>query len=44
MLTTHFIDGLRDDICAVVIVQHPTKLDTACSLALLLEDMTLLVT
>lgn len=44
MLTTRFIDGLRDDIRAVVIVQHPTELDTVCSFAFLQEDVTLSVT
>lgn len=39
MLTTHFIDGLRDDIRAVVIVHRPQDLDTASSLALLQEDV-----
>lgn len=38
MLTTRFIDGLRDDIRAVVLVHRPQDLDTASSLALLQED------
>ena len=36
--TTRFIDGLRDDIRSVVLVQRPTDLDAACSLALLQEE------
>ncbi|WVZ73357.1 hypothetical protein U9M48_021672 [Paspalum notatum var. saurae] len=36
--TTRFIDGLREDIKAVVMVQRPTNLDEACSLALLQEE------
>lgn len=39
MLTTRFIDGLRDDIRSVVIVHRPQDLDTASSLALLQEDV-----
>jgi hypothetical protein len=31
----HFVDGLKDNIIAVVLVQHPIDLDTACTLALL---------
>ena len=33
--TTHFVDGLRDDINMVVTLQRPSTLDTAYSLALL---------
>jgi hypothetical protein len=33
--TTRFIDGLRDDIRAIILVQRPLDLDTACTLALL---------
>lgn len=39
MLTTRFIDGLKDNIRAVVHVHHPQNLDTASSLALLQEDV-----
>jgi hypothetical protein len=38
-LLTCFIEGLRADIRAVVMVQRPTDLDTACSLALLQEEV-----
>jgi hypothetical protein len=37
---TRFVEGLRADIRAVVMVQRPTDLDTACSLALLQEEVT----
>ena len=33
--TACFIDGLHDDIRSIVLVQRPTDLDAACSLALL---------
>jgi hypothetical protein len=33
--TTRFIDGLRDDIRAVILVARPTTLDTMYTLALL---------
>jgi len=33
--TTRFINKLHDDICSVVLVQHPTNLDAACLLAIL---------
>lgn len=36
---TRFIEGLRSDIRAVVMVQRPTDLDTACALALLQEEV-----
>lgn len=39
MLTTRFIDGLKDDIRAVVLVRCPQDLDTVSSLALLQEDV-----
>ena len=42
MSTTRFIDGLRDEIKSVVVIQHPPDLDIACSLALLQEDVLLL--
>ncbi len=35
--TTRFADGLREDVRAVVMLQQPPDLDTACSLALLQE-------
>jgi hypothetical protein len=35
--TMRFVDGLRDDIKCVILVQRPGDLDTACSLALLQE-------
>jgi len=38
--TTRFVDGLREDIRAVVIVQRPHNLDTAYTLALLQEEVT----
>ncbi|XP_073355673.1 uncharacterized protein [Aegilops tauschii subsp. strangulata] len=36
---TRFVEGLRPDICAVVLIQRPPDLDTACSLALLQEEV-----
>jgi hypothetical protein len=36
--TMKFIDGLRDDIKSVILVQCPSNLDTVCALALLQED------
>ena len=36
--TQRFLDGLRDDIKAVLIVQRPSTLDTACVLAQLQEE------
>lgn len=36
---THFVEGLRADIRAVVLIQRPPDLDTACSLALLQEEV-----
>jgi len=36
--TQCFIDGLRDDIKAVLLVQRPSTLDTACVLAQLQEE------
>jgi len=32
---TCFIDGLRPDLCAILLVQRPKSLDAACTLALL---------
>jgi hypothetical protein len=37
-LITRFVDGLRIDIRAVVLVARPSTLDTACTLALLQEE------
>lgn len=37
--TTRFVDGLRDDICSIVVVQRPNNLDTAYTLALLQEEV-----
>jgi hypothetical protein len=34
-----FIDGLRHDIKAVIMVQHPPNLDDACALALVQEEV-----
>lgn len=39
--TMRFVDGLRDDIKSVIMVQRPTTLDTACSLALVQEEAVL---
>nr|XP_040258848.1 uncharacterized protein LOC120976091 [Aegilops tauschii subsp. strangulata] len=36
---TRFVEGLRADIRAVVLVQRPPDLDTACALALLQEEV-----
>lgn len=36
---TRFVEGLRADIRAVVMVQRPPDLDTACALALLQEEV-----
>lgn len=33
-----FVDGLCDDIKSVIMVQRPSNLDTACSLALVQEE------
>ncbi|CAD6238265.1 unnamed protein product [Miscanthus lutarioriparius] len=38
-ITNRFIDGLRDDTKAVVLVQRPHDIDTASSIALLLEEV-----
>lgn len=37
---TWFIEGLRADIRAMVLIQRPPDLDTSCSLALLQEEVT----
>lgn len=34
-----FVEGLRQDICVVVMVQRPKDLDTACALAILQEEV-----
>jgi hypothetical protein len=34
----HFIDGLRDDIRPMVMIQRPSNLDSACALALVQEE------
>jgi hypothetical protein len=36
--TARFVDGLKDDIKFVILVQRPYNLDTACCLALLQEE------
>jgi hypothetical protein len=36
--TSHFVDGLKDEIKSVVLVQRPIDLDSACTLALLQEE------
>jgi hypothetical protein len=36
--TTRFVDSLKDDVKAIVLVQHPVDLDTAATLALLQEE------
>lgn len=36
--TMRFIDGLRADIKAIVLVLHPKDLDTMCTVALLQEE------
>lgn len=39
LFLTQFVEGLRPDIRAVVLLQRPPDLDTACSLALLQEEV-----
>jgi hypothetical protein len=34
----HFVDGLRDDIRFVVMIQRPATLDSTCALALIQEE------
>lgn len=36
--TIRFVDGLRYDIKSVIMIQCPTSLDSACSLALIQEE------
>jgi hypothetical protein len=38
--TTRFMDGLKDEIKFVVVVQRPKYLDASCCLALLHEEST----
>jgi hypothetical protein len=38
--TTRFVDGLKEDIKTVILVQRLRDLDTACCRALLQEEMT----
>ncbi|XP_062198590.1 uncharacterized protein LOC133901296 [Phragmites australis] len=37
--TTRFVDGLKDEIKSIVMVQRPIDLDTACTLAALQEEV-----
>jgi hypothetical protein len=37
--TAHFVDGLKDDVKLVVLIQWPLDLDFACTLALLQEEV-----
>ena len=39
MITNRFIDGLRDEVRAIVLLHRPVDLDTVCSLALLQEEV-----
>jgi hypothetical protein len=39
MIIARFVDGLKDEIKSVVVIQRPVDLDTACSLAMLQEDV-----
>lgn len=39
MITGRFVDGFREDIRAMIMIQRPPDLDTACALALLQEDV-----
>jgi hypothetical protein len=39
MITARFVDGLKEEVRSVVVIQRPNNLDVACSLALLQEDM-----
>jgi hypothetical protein len=34
-----FVDGLRDDIKSMVMIQRPSTLDSACALALVQEEV-----
>jgi hypothetical protein len=33
-----FVDGLKEDIKSIVMIQHPTSFDSACALALVQEE------
>jgi hypothetical protein len=37
--TAHFVDGLKDEIKSVILIQCPMDLDTACTLAVLQEEV-----
>lgn len=39
VITSRFVDGLKDEIRAVVLVHRPSSMDAACSLALLQEEV-----
>lgn len=39
MITARFLDGLKEEVRSVVVIQRPNNLDAACSLALLQEDV-----
>lgn len=43
LTTSRFIDGLREDIKAVVMIHKPVDLDAASSLALLQEELTMTI-
>ncbi len=34
----HFVDGLKDDIKSMIMIQRPPTFDAACALALVLEE------
>lgn len=38
-IVSRFIDGLKHEIKSIVIIQRPSSLDTACSLAMLQEEV-----
>jgi len=39
VITSRFVDGLKDEIRAIVLVHRPSSMDVACSLALLQEEV-----
>ncbi|RLM69686.1 uncharacterized protein C2845_PM17G07550 [Panicum miliaceum] len=39
VITNRFVDGLKEDIRSAVLMQRPLDLDTACSLAILQEEI-----
>lgn len=41
VITSHFVDGLKDEIRSVALVHRPTSLDAACFLAPLQEEVLL---